>query len=436
MAKKQKAKKRKPYKETVKPIILNEEQKELQRRIIYWYRHFPSGKPYFYYSGAAGTGKTTVIKSTIEELGLTKEQYIACAYVGKAVLVLLRNGLPASTIHAFIYRPQSETYYDIEFDEWGNPHKVKKKKARFSLREHISPSIKLIFLDECAMVNDKMREDLQSFGVPIIMAGDSNQLPPVFGSSSILDEPDYTLHQIMRQKEGDPIIYLSQCILNDINVPYGEYGASRVVEHVDLDERILTDYDIILCARNNTREILNDKIRMELLGYEDRVPRDGDKMICRRNNWDEELNGIYLTNGLVGNIQNVNTCSLHRDLVYGDFQPDFMTEPFRKLTLDYFYLKSNWRVRKDYGWGGKKDDPVELFEYAYAITVHLSQGSEYNRVLYIDEDFRDPDTLRRLQYTAVTRAKESITWVKPKREKRFFPGHQPGEPVKMINWDS
>ena len=435
-------KKRDSSKKKSNSIELNEEQKELQRLIIKWYHNFPYGKPYFYYSGAAGTGKTTVMKSIIKELGLKQDEYIACAYVGKAVLVLLRNGLPASTIHSFIYRPQSETYFDIEFDEWGNPHKVKKKKARFSLRDHIPKSIKLIFLDECAMVNDKMRMDLQSFGVPIVMAGDCNQLPPVFGSSSILDDPDYTLYQIMRQKEGDPIIYLSQCILNDIQVPYGDYGASKVIDSFNFDKRLLTDYDMILCAKNATREDLNDRIREEILGYDDRVPRDGDKMICRRNDWDESLDGIYLTNGLVGNIEHVNTCSIHRDLVYGDFTPDFMDRPFEKLTLDYFYLKSNWKVRKDYGWGGKKDDPVELFEYAYAITVHLSQGSEYNRVLYIDEDFRDADTFKRLQYTAVTRAKDSITWVRSQREKKFYfptystpfdtPLNERG-PVKMIS---
>ena len=72
-------------------IELTDEQKDLKRRIIHWYHNFPSGKPYFYYSGAAGTGKTTVIKTIIDELGLKRDEYIACAYVGKAVLVLLRN---------------------------------------------------------------------------------------------------------------------------------------------------------------------------------------------------------------------------------------------------------------------------------------------------------------------------------------------------------
>ena len=69
-------------------IELTEEQKELKRKMIHWYHHYGSGKPYFYYSGAAGTGKTTVIKSMIEDLNMLSHEVIACAYVGKAVLVL------------------------------------------------------------------------------------------------------------------------------------------------------------------------------------------------------------------------------------------------------------------------------------------------------------------------------------------------------------
>lgn len=399
-------------------IELTEEQKELKRQVIHWYNNFPSGKPYFYYSGAAGTGKTTVLKSIIEDLDLDDDEYIACAYVGKAVLVLLKNGLPASTIHSLIYMPKTEAYYETEFDEWGNPQRVKKYKSGFFLRDYIPRSIKLIFLDECAMVNDKMRMDLESFGVPIVMCGDQNQLPPVFGTSSILDNPDFVLHQIMRQAEGDPIVHLSQCVLNDTPIEFGDYGKSRVVRSVDVNRNILTDYDIILCAKNKTREDLNDRIRYEILGYEDRIPRIGDKVICRHNDWDEELDGIFLTNGLVGYLENVNLCSIHRDVIYVDFRPDFMESPFEKLMLDYYYMKSDWKTRKDYGWNGKNN--LELFEYGYAITVHLSQGSEYQNVLFMDENFKDPESLKRLRYTAITRAKNSLTWVKMEEPRNKF----------------
>ena len=399
-------------------IELTDEQKELKRQMIYWYRHYGSGKPYFYYSGAAGTGKTTVMKSMIEDLGLESHEVMACAYVGKAVLVLMRNGLNASTIHSFAYAPKFEIEKKITFDEFGNPKETSKRKMKFSLKDCIPKHIKLIFIDECAMVNDQMRNDVLSFGVPVVLAGDQNQLPPVFGSSSILDYPDFVLTQIMRQAEGDPIIYLSQCILHDRPIDYGVYGKSKVVQKVDFSNKLLTDYDMIICGKNKTREELNDRIRYEILGYDSRKPMLGDKIICRQNNWGESLNGIYLTNGLVGFVTGINYCSLHRDVIYIDFTPDFMPDDaFEKLSLDYKFMKADWQERRDFGFSF---NDLERFEYAYAITTHLSQGSEYDRVLFMDEPFHDRETLKRLRYTAITRARSELTYVKMEEPKRYY----------------
>ena len=398
-------------------IELTDEQKELKREIIHWYRNYPYGKPYYYYSGAAGTGKTTVIHSVIDELNLNINEVMSCAYVGKAVLVLMRHGLPASTIHSLIYRPMFKTTKEYITDEFGNPKEIKKRKMEFVLKDSLDKNIKLIVVDEMAMVSDAIREDLLSFGIPVILCGDGNQLPPVIGTSSILDNPDFVLTKIMRQAEGDPIVYLSQCILKDIPIEYGTYGKSKVVESVPINRNILTDYDMIICAKNKTREELNNRIREEVLHYETIKPMLGDKIICRKNNWEENLNGIYLTNGLVGYITDIDYCSLYRDIIYIDFQPDFMEESFYKLSLDYKYFKAPWQEKKNFGFNFKEN---ERFEYAYAITAHLSQGSEYENVLFMDEKFHDPLTLKRLRYTAITRARNSITYVKMKEQKYYY----------------
>ena len=192
------------------------------------------------------------------------------------------------------------------------------------------------------------------------------------------------------------------------------YGKSKVVSHHPVDQSLITDYDVILCGKNKTREELNDTIRENILHFQGRKPMLGDKIICRQNDWSEMLNGIYLTNGLVGTITDIDYCSLYRNIVYLDFQPDFMEESFAKLSIDYKYMKADWKERKDFGF-----TKLSKFEYAYALTVHLSQGSEYPRVLYIDEPFHDPDTQRRLQYTAITRAMDQITYVKQERKKQF-----------------
>lgn len=396
-------------------IELTDEQLNLVEVLVDWYKHYGREKPYFYYSGPAGSGKTTVIKYCISKLGLAKDEVIACAYVGKAVLVLMRHGLNASTIHSLIYNICFRTEEEVVIDEFGTPKKKRKKKMCFVLKDQLPKYIKLIIVDEAAMVDDKMREDLLSFGIPVIMMGDQNQLPPVIGKSSILDNPDYVLTKIMRQAEGDPIVYLSQCILHDIPVDYGIYGKSKVVSHIPIDKSIVNDYDMIICAKNKTREMLNDRIREEVLYYTDRKPMIGDKIICRKNNWGESLNGIYLTNGLVGYVTDVDYCSLYRNIIYLGFRPDFMEESFEKLTVDYEFMKSSYDMKKVLPFNEK-----EKFEYAYAITAHLSQGSEYSRVAFIDENFHDRQTTKRLQYTAITRARDMVTWNKKEEPKKFY----------------
>ena len=53
----------------------------------------------------------------------------------------------------------------------------------------------------------------------------------------------------------------------------------------------------------------------------------------------------------------------------------------------------------------------ELFDFAYSLTVHLAQGAEYNNVLYIEEFMRQ-QIQNQLNYTAITRAKNSLIYIK------------------------
>ena len=115
--------------------------------------------------------------------------------------------------------------------------------------------------------------------------GDMNQLPPVFGESTILTNPDHILTQIMRQKENDPIVYLSQMVLHGMPLFEGKYGLSEVVREIEADERLIKDYDQILCNTNKLRVDLNNHIRENILGRPANKPVIGDKLVCCQNNW-------------------------------------------------------------------------------------------------------------------------------------------------------
>ena len=63
---------------------LNTGQENAVHKLIQWWRH--KTKKVFEISGAAGTGKTTIVKELIEQIGLSSDQVLFMAYIGKATL--------------------------------------------------------------------------------------------------------------------------------------------------------------------------------------------------------------------------------------------------------------------------------------------------------------------------------------------------------------
>lgn len=392
-------------------IELTDEQNQLKDNLHHWFKYETHKKPYYSYSGGPGTGKTTVIKEFISDLGLSFDEVMTAAYVGKAVLVLLRHGLNAMTVHSLIYYtyPVAIKPNDDSIDQ-----RVK-IKLKTKLKDTLDEKIKLIIVDEATMINDKMKNELLSFNIPIIFIGDINQLPPVFGISSVMLKPDFILTKIMRQAEDDPIVRLCQDILYDREIKYGTYGLSKVVPYYNIDKSLLTDYDIIICNKNKTKEMINDSIRHEVLNINSLYPVIGDKLICKQNNWDACVDGIFLTNGLIGNVTNIERNRLCKGYMVIDFQPDFMSNAFENLQLDREFITLDAKEKQDYGMS-----KYNKFDYGYAITSYSCQGSEYDNVLYIDEPFWNKETTKKARYTAVSRAKKSITFVKAPINRRYY----------------
>lgn len=383
--------------------LLNDGQSQLIKNLTSWFHDWENGHrigehPQWYaYSGAAGTGKTFTVKAFIDSIGLEAEEYICCAYVGKAVLNLQKHELPACTIHSLIYHTLIEK---IPLDPDGMAYKL---AMRFLLKDHLDPNLRLIICDEATMVNNDMRDKMLSFGLPIIFIGDMNQLPPVFGESEVMAFPDFTLTQIMRTAEDDPIVQLSQMVLKDIPYDYGYYGACRVVDHHDIDKSLLSDFDVILCGKNATRDRMNQHILFDVLHRPDNIPFLGAKVVNRQNNWDIAVDGVSLTNGLMGEITNISKSRSYLGYYKIDFKPDFMDSEFEGLKIDRNYIRASYETRKNFGL-----TKFEKFEYAYTITVHISQGSEWARVLFLDEPFWDAELTKKLRYTAITRATSEI----------------------------
>ena len=100
-----------------------------------------------------------------------------------------------------------------------------------------------------------------------------------------------------------------------------------------------------------------------------------------------------------------------------DFRPDFSDKVFKNVRFNYKYMyaiptsslsESDSKTIQD----DINDYLMDKFEYAYAITVHLSQGSQMDKVLYLHEGMmRNKEDNKKLMYTAITRAVSSIVIV-------------------------
>lgn len=385
---------------------LTNEQVQLGIELKQWWNH--RANQIYVYSGKAGTGKTTVVKYFLQEIGLKNDDIICCALSGKAVTVLSSHGLPAKTIHSLIYVPMMVDVLNEDGTPAVKPNGEVKKKLQFVKKHVLDKPYKLIIVDELSMVNDDLMADLMSFDVPIIGMGDLNQLPPIFGISSYMLRPNFFLTKIMRQAENDPIVYLANNVLEHKPFIEGHYGKSEVRRSIPLDERLWLDYDIALCAKNSTRDLFNRGIRKDILGIASDEPVPGDRIICRQNDWSRSIQGMYLTNGTTGSIYDIDEERTTKNKLILDFIPDFnVDEAFLNVEADHKYMNSTWMERKEAGL-----TQYLKFEYAYMITTHLSQGSQYPSVLYLDEQFSwDRDTQCKLRYTAITRAMTRISIV-------------------------
>lgn len=398
-------------------IELTNEQLFLIMELDNWF-HSSSSKQLYEITGPSGSGKSSVVKYFIKQLGLRYDEVLFLAYMGKAANQLSKHGLPAKTIHSAIYDYKEVPVYD----EYGNkvklPNGKTKMKHIFELKERLPKKIKLIVVDEGSMVGEKIGMDLMSFNIPMIILGDLNQLPPVMDKQFFLTKPDFRLTKIMRQHEGNPIIYLANRALKGLPLEYGIYGNSAVIRKSDLGLNNFKYTDCVITVTNRLRYRINDMYREEIHGFKNLdVPHIREKVICRKNNWDKEAKGLYLTNGTVGFITNINKYTDSKFSTNISIVPDFdSTIEFKDIDIDMIRLnriEPETLPKNDQIAYSFKDYTLNKFEYAYALTTHSTQGSEYSKALFLDEDCGfNKEYKKKLEYTAITRAREQIIIVK------------------------
>ncbi len=411
-------------------ITLTTDQEIARDRIAEWF--FNTDDQVFVLSGYAGTGKTFLIDYIVRQTLHLKvgTEAVFVSPTGKAAANLVKNGTVAGTVHSLIYMREGD-----EFDVDENGEIIEKRALSFIKRQQIDEKIRLIVIDEASMVNETVLYDLLSFGVKCLFSGDSAQLPPVNGSCPLLENPHYTMTEIVRQAKDNPIIQVATLAREGKRIPYGNYdnqvcvigrnGLSPVQR-----KRLFLEADQIICGRNRTRNALNAEIRRyKGIPESEWLPTEGEKLICTLNDWEKSLDKeerFHLVNGIIGTAteitQNVD------DLASMNFTADFMEEGvrvpfdtgiFEKGEYTHFYgdraiTLVDGRVAHERNFGllhkvkAVGDEPICRFEFAYAITCHKAQGSEFDFVIVFDEAWAFGEERNRWLYTAITRAKKKL----------------------------
>lgn len=344
-------------------------------------------------TGGPGTGKTTTVIGIIDMLKKMNLSIVLAAPTGRAAKRLSEvTRCEAQTIHRLL-----EYNMEIGFQRNGDNQLIGN----------------VFILDECSMIDiNLLFSFLQALPdkASVIFAGDVDQLPSV-GPGSILRDiidskglPVVYLKEIFRQAKESKIIRnahlinkkqfpdLSNCNDSDffyIREPKVEKAVELLVDlcSVRLPEKYgvdpIKDIQVLVPMKKGLHGSINlNKVLQEVLNpigksliYGDNILRIGDKVMQIRNNYDKRI-----FNGDIGKIIDID----EENILLVDFDGEHV--PYEQSELDELLL-------------------------GYCVTIHKSQGSEYEVVVILLSNQHYIMLEKNLLYTAVTRAKKLLVLI-------------------------
>lgn len=375
----------------------------------------------FILTGGPGTGKTTTLNGIIEAL----EQQ------GKKVSIAAPTGRAAKRI-AEVTEREAKTIHRLLEVAVGY---AKSGRVEFVHNEQNPLDSDVVIVDEMSMIDTLLFDALLRGMKPsckLIMVGDFHQLPSV-GAGNILRDliesdiiPMVELNHIFRQAAKSLIVTNAHSIVNG-DMPDLSKKDNDFFFMGQTDSKKLADTILDLCSYRlpNTYQLspfddiqvlcpqrkgelgvieLNKKLQERLNPPQPNLPefksgiyhfRVGDKVMQIKNNYDiewkrDEEKGMGIFNGDIGIIRMVDKGS-------------------QTLAIDFDMRIAYYTFEM----------ATEL-ELAYAVTVHKSQGSEFEAIVIPVLGGYDKLYFRNLLYTAVTRAKKILILLGSKKRIEFM----------------
>lgn len=362
-------------------------------------------------TGGPGTGKTTTLNAIIELFEQRRASIELAAPTGRAAKRMTElTGREAKTVHRLL---------EVE---WGD-----NEKQYFSRNERNPLECDVIIIDEASMLDSLLFDSLfraLRLSCRIILVGDADQLPSVSAGNILCDIlscdkfPAIRLKKVFRQARESLIVTNSHAIINNTPADLSNKGKDFFFMHrgsaydvcntvLELcSERLTAAYgfdpmnDIqVLCPSRkldtgtvNLNNILQSTLNPRVkdgpqISYKGIYMREGDKVMQIKNNYDllwerdDGKSGAGVFNGDVGRIVKIDLRAGEVKVRFDDRVATYYTEGLNELEL------------------------------AYAVTVHKSQGSEFDCVIIPLFDIPSQLCYRNLLYTAVTRAKKMLILV-------------------------
>ncbi len=423
-------------------------------------------KKLFLLKGYAGTGKTTIIGTVVNNLWNVGLKSVLLAPTGRAAKVIANySNKQAYTIHKKIYHPRKAANGGVSFVLQTNKH-----------------TNTIFIVDEASMIPDRtadaklfenssLLDDLLSYvyagkNCKLVFIGDTAQLPPVKLEMSPALQADtlefeydksvieIELEEVMRQHQDSGILanatqlrlLLDEYSLTDFKFDLNFPDVIRLTDGYDIEDAIVAAYDTngvedtAFIVRSNKRaNQYNQQIREKIRGQENEISA-GDFIMVVKNNY------YWLKDGAdAGFIANGDICEIlqifrHKDLYGFRFAEvnlrmiDYPNQqPFETVVLldtltseapSLSYEDSNRlyeEVKKDFAdeksrykqlLSVKKNKYFNALQikFSYAMTCHKSQGGQWETV-FIEQPYlpNGPDiSYYRWLYTAITRAQEKL----------------------------
>lgn len=413
------------------------DQQEALDAIQAWWK---GGTQRFVLGGLAGSGKTRLVPEILRTLGLEPTEVRIAAPTNKACEVLRarlhgRVKCDPSTIHKLLYRYAIPPSWDGEDMVW----KVEGLKPP-------AHGVRLVVCDEASMLTTLDVESLEG-SYRVLYLGCEEQLPAIakgddwmgrpLQASTLCTRPDKSLTSSHRHANESTIRQLAwgiarenlEGLRSDGSVEY----LSEAKGKIDRKRfaRLLADAHVVLVARNVTRVRLNQYIR-EVLGHRrnpaDWIPKVGELLVAHESTDIPDQpripNGQQLVVEAVHEVGWVPKASTGSLAGYVEVEARFRDMPS---------TRGCWKLSQEMLTGrhviddrvvtthvaGQRTGLVRC-DWGYALTVHKAQGSEWDRVVIVDDGAYQRVGKKRWLYTSITRAKERVSIVVPKEDTDLF----------------